>query len=282
MNDWLTSELLLKARLLAPVVLLLMFWGWETWHPFFRHPFAKQPRRYQHAGHNLGLTAFNSILLALTLSGMTVGVADWTLRNQHGLLHWLGVSHIVSFVLAMIVLDGWMYIWHRANHAIPILWRFHRMHHSDNQMDVTTASRFHLGEHVLSNGLRLGLIPVMGLSIWQLVSYEIFVIAMTQLQHANISLGKRDRWMRLLFVTPDMHKVHHSRWQPETDSNYATVFSFWDRIAKTFRLRTDLENIEFGLDSFDDPQWQTIRGLLKTPFRRKPQDPNHGVDESTK
>jgi len=159
-----------------------------------------------------------------------------------------------------------MYFWHRANHVVPVLWRFHRTHHSDNRMDVTTATRFHIGEHIGAVVLRVVLIPLLGFEIWHLVAYDLLVIAMTQFHHADISLRRWDRWLRVVIVTPDMHKIHHSRWKPETDSNYSVVFSFWDRIARTFRMRSDPMTIEFGLDEFDKPHWQTLVGMLKTPF----------------
>ncbi len=147
------------------------------------------------------------------------------------------------------------------------------MHHSDNRMDVTTATRFHLGEHVGANVLRLGLIPALGISIWPIVVYDLMVVACTQFHHANISLGRWDRWLRLMIVTPDMHKVHHSRWRPETDSNYATILSLWDRLARTFRMRPDPKTIELGLDDFDEARWQTVWGMLKTPLAPNPQPP---------
>jgi sterol desaturase/sphingolipid hydroxylase (fatty acid hydroxylase superfamily) len=171
---------------------------------------------------------------------------------------------------AVLLLDVWMYVWHRANHTVPLLWRFHRMHHSDERMDVTTATRFHLGEHVGSSLLRLGLIPLLGFEIWQLLIYDTLVVAVTMLHHANVSLGPCDYWLRWLIVTPDMHKVHHSRWQPETDSNYSTVFSIWDRMAGTFRTRPEPKTISFGLEEFSGPLWQTFWGMLRTPFVKKP------------
>jgi sterol desaturase/sphingolipid hydroxylase (fatty acid hydroxylase superfamily) len=141
------------------------------------------------------------------------------------------------------------------------------MHHSDASMDVTTATRFHLGEHVFASILRLGLIPLLGIGLWYIVIYDMMVVAVTQFHHANISIGRWDRWLRVFIVTPDMHKVHHSRWKPETDSNYSVVLSLWDRVARSFRMRNDPTELDFGLDEFDDDQWQTFRGLLKTPFR---------------
>jgi sterol desaturase/sphingolipid hydroxylase (fatty acid hydroxylase superfamily) len=123
-----------------------------------------------------------------------------------------------------------------------------------------------LGEHVGSAVLRLGLIPLLGFEVWNLVVYDTLVIALTQFHHADISIGRWDRWLWWLIVTPYMHKVHHSDWQPETDSNYSTVLSVWDRLAGTFRQRSDPKTLVFGLDEFTDPGWQGWWGMMKTPF----------------
>lgn len=266
--DFVTSnEFLFRiphAKAGIPCLLLALFWAWETWHPYFQ----ASAGRLRHAAHNLTLALLNTAILSLLFGSVTVLVAEWTGRNQFGFLNQnhMRLGESSTFVLSIILLDAWMYVWHRANHTIPLLWRFHRMHHSDNRMDVTTATRFHLGEHLGSSILRLGLIPLLGLQSWHIVNYELLVIAITQFHHANISLGKWDWWLRLVVVTPDMHKVHHSRWQPETDSNYSTFFSCWDRLAKSFRMRSDPKSLEFGLDAFDAATWQTIWGMLKTPF----------------
>jgi sterol desaturase/sphingolipid hydroxylase (fatty acid hydroxylase superfamily) len=244
------------------VVLLAVFWCWETWRPFFGH----REGRVRHAGHNLAIALFNAVILGLVFGFVTTTVAGWTERNRYGLLHALGLDGPVRFVLALVLLDGWMYVWHRANHAIPFLWRFHRMHHSDRHMDVTTATRFHLGEHVGGAVLRLGLIPLLGLEVWDLVAYDTLVIAVTQFHHADISVGRWDRWLRWLIVTPYMHKVHHSDWRPETDSNYSTVLSVWDRLFRSFRIRSDPNTLVFGLGEFTDPGWQSWWGMMKTPF----------------
>ncbi|HUG91622.1 MAG TPA: sterol desaturase family protein [Planctomycetaceae bacterium] len=257
-------EAVLGARLVLPVVLLAVFWLWETWHPFF----GLREGRLRHAGHNLALALGNTVVLAFTAGAATVAVCAWTAHNGWGLLSVWPLAGPVRFALALVLLDAWMYVWHRANHAVPLLWRFHRMHHSDNRMDVTTATRFHLGEHLGGATLRLGLIPLVGFQIWHIVVYELLVVAITQFHHADVSLGRLDRWLRLVIVTPDMHKMHHSRWRPETDSNYSTVLSVWDRLARTFRMRPDPRTLVFGLDEFDDGRWQTVWGMLKTPFTR--------------
>lgn len=134
-------------------------------------------------------------------------------------------------------------------------------------MDVTTANRFHPGEILISSILRIPLIALLGLQFWHVVLYETLLQILVQLQHANIGFRPRiDGFLRVIFVTPLMHKVHHSRLQPETDSNYASLFSFWDRLFRSFRLRTDPKNIRFGLDGFDDTGHQRFVGLLRTPL----------------
>ncbi|MDF1744155.1 MAG: sterol desaturase family protein, partial [Gimesia sp.] len=146
------------------------------------------------------------------------------------------------------------------NHRIPLFWRFHRMHHSDPYMDVSTATRFHWGELIFSTLFRLLIIPLLGLQAWHIIVYGMLVFLSTQFHHANISIGRVDRFFRWFFVSPDMHKIHHSQIPEETNSNYSTVFSIWDRLAGTFRMRTDLKNIHFGLSEFEQPQWQTLIG----------------------
>jgi sterol desaturase/sphingolipid hydroxylase (fatty acid hydroxylase superfamily) len=243
------------------VLCLASFWVWETWHPFF-----PRQRRLRHAGHNLTIAVLNTVVLALVFGTVTVFLAMWAERNETGLLHLVALPWLPRLLLAIVLLDAWLYVWHRANHRIPLLWRFHRMHHSDRDMDVTTATRFHLGEHIGGATLRLGLIPLLGIEVLHILVYETLVVGITMFHHANISLGRWDAPLRWLVVTPFMHKVHHSRWRPETDSNYSTLFSIWDRVFASYRMRDDCATLELGLDEFDDPRWQTVPGMLATPF----------------
>ena len=258
---------ILLVKKIAPAVLLALLWLWET-----RRPFLKAGDRWRHAGHNLALALTNALILAFTVSVATAAVAAWTSARDYGLLAQISLSAPLQFILALLLLDAWMYLWHRANHLLPVLWRFHRMHHSDPAMDVTTAARFHLGEHLGSAALRIALIPLLGWNLWHLVIYDTLVIALTQFHHANISLGKWDRWLRLVIVTPDMHKMHHSDQRTETDSNFSTVLSVWDRLAGTFTMRRDVSTVVFGLREFTDPGWQKWRGLWKTPFVSAPHE----------
>src|SRR5690606_9675421 len=134
--------------------------------------------------------------------------------------------------------------WHWLNHRVPLLWRFHRMHHSDREMDVTSATRFHLGEHLASATLRLAIIPLFGVTAFEVLIYETIVVAITMLHHANISLGRLDPVLKLFVVTPAMHRVHHSRVPAETNSNYSVFLSLWDRIFRTYRRRPEGERFD--------------------------------------
>src|SRR5262249_10618527 len=122
-----------------------------------------------------------------------------------------------------------------ANHAVPWLWRFHRLHHADERLDVTTATRFHPGELVLSALARLVLVPVVGLTVGDLLLFDALVLAATQFHHANVSLGRLDGALRWLVVTPGMHQVHHSTRLEECDSNFGVILTLWDRLAGTLR-----------------------------------------------
>jgi sterol desaturase/sphingolipid hydroxylase (fatty acid hydroxylase superfamily) len=135
-------------------------------------------------------------------------------------------------------------------------------------MDASTATRFHAGEITMSALIRLVLIPVIGLPLGALLLYDMVLLASTQFHHANLALPDAfDRFLRAFVVTPFMHKIHHSRLQPETDSNYSSLLSVWDRIFGSYRMRRDPGNIRFGVDGLESPEQQTIKGLLLTPLR---------------
>ena len=249
------------------IAVLAFLWCLETWLPLYCE---RHGNRLKHAGRNIVIALFNTTVIALMLYGIMAVVALWNYNQKIGLLNLLDLPPTIETGIALLLFDGWMYLWHRANHKIPFLWRFHRMHHSDREMDVTSATRFHTGELIFSSILRLGVIPLLGLELWQLVLYEVMLLPVIQFHHSNVNLPERwDRLLRAIIVSPNMHRVHHSRIQHETDSNYSSVFSFWDRLACTFRRREDVGAIEFGLLEFDDLKWQTILGMLRTPFRSR-------------
>jgi sterol desaturase/sphingolipid hydroxylase (fatty acid hydroxylase superfamily) len=223
--------------------------------------------RLRHLARNLTMGLLNAAVMALLAAPFIVEVAVWAEESRFGLLRLVNAPAMIVTAAAILLFDAWMYLWHRANHEIGFLWRFHRVHHSDPEMDATTAVRFHTGEILISSALRLAVIPILGITIGQLLLYELLLLPVILFHHSNVKFPERlDRRLRLIIVTPAIHRVHHSRLRLETDSNYSSVFSFWDRITGTFRLRRDERPVNFGLDEYDGEKWQRITGMLVTPF----------------
>ncbi|HTH49566.1 MAG TPA: sterol desaturase family protein [Candidatus Limnocylindria bacterium] len=240
---------------------------WETASPFFTL-FHGWQERGLHAVRNVTVGLLNGLCTALLFAVAWKWVADFTAAHHFGLLHLVLLPSWAHAVLALLLLDLWTYWWHRVCHLVPLLWRFHRVHHSDPQMDVTTANRFHLGEIILSSLLRLPLLALLGIHFGELVLYETLLQVVVQWQHANIGLPPTlDRLLGSLVVTPGMHKVHHSREQPETDSNFASLLPVWDLLFGSRRWRSDPEHIRLGLDGLDGAAHQKLCGLLREPFR---------------
>ena len=154
-------------------------------------------------------------------------------------------------------------------HKIPFLWRFHRVHHSDNKMDVTSANRFHFGEIIISSTLRIAVIFLTGASLFHLAIYEAIMFPIVQFHHANIKLPEKlDSLLRAFIPTPAMHKVHHSRLPVETDSNFSSLLSIWDRLFGSFRMQPELDKIKFGLKGHDSEAKQSLVGLIKEPLEK--------------
>lgn len=196
------------------------------------------------------------LVVALNLA-LSIGVA--AVSGTHG--GWLDA------VVGIAALDLSAYAAHVALHKSALAWRFHRVHHSEPEVDVTTALRQHPGETLWRVAWQIPAVLALGLSFGVVALYVTLSTLNAQLEHANLRLPERaDRVLRLLFVTPNMHKVHHSRLQRETDSNYANIVSLWDRLFGTYTPGADLNAIRYGLDGFDEPQ--TFGALLRLPFAR--------------
>ena len=232
---------LIRSQKLIPVFALVIIWTLESIIPFIHG----RSHRLRHAASNLGLGFLNALL-----SGFLMFLfIRWAENSQFGLLHFLKLPNFAAAILAIFLLDGWMYLWHRANHTIPFLWSLHRIHHADREMDVTTAVRFHTGEALISLGLRLLLVVMLGLSLPQILLYDTLLVVVIFLHHSNINFPIwLDQFLRIVITTPALHRVHHSVITSETNSNFGSVFSFWDRIANTFRLRDDMSLIIYGVE----------------------------------
>lgn len=267
-------ETLQQTQVIAMLAGLVLLFLWESLHPFYEHFRGSLKDRGKHAVRNLAMGALNSALVALLFVGLWFAASVWADEYRFGLMHWLqdgvGLPVWAHALGALLLFDAWSYAWHRINHEIPFFWRFHRVHHSDPQMDVTTANRFHIGEIFFSSLFRIPLIALFGIYLWELVLYETLMFAVVQFHHSDVEIPEKvDRVIRAVIVSPNMHRVHHSRWQPETDSNYSSLFSFWDRLARTFRLNPNPREIELGLEGFDREKNQTLGGMLKTPVEKQ-------------
>ncbi|HYF70112.1 MAG TPA: sterol desaturase family protein [Ohtaekwangia sp.] len=171
--------------------------------------------------------------------------------------------------IAFLLLDYTNYLWHILNHKIPFLWRFHLVHHTDVDLDVTTAIRFHAGEMITSVFFRGLAVFVIGASPVIVLVYEIFFEAATQFHHSNWKLPfKTEKFINRMVVTPRMHGIHHSIIKDETDSNYSVIFSFWDRLHSTINLNIPQKQIVTGVPAYDNPDELTIGYLLKLPFTK--------------
>jgi sterol desaturase/sphingolipid hydroxylase (fatty acid hydroxylase superfamily) len=164
-------------------------------------------------------------------------------------------------------MDLTFYWWHRANHRIPLLWRFHNVHHFDPDLDLSTAFRFHFVELAFSAGFRILQVGLIGISAWTYVVYEVIFQAGTLFHHSNIRLPIHiERMLVAVFVTPRMHGIHHSQVPMETNSNYSTVFSFWDRLHRTLGLNIPQSSIQIGVPGYVAPDDNRLTKALIAPF----------------
>ncbi len=252
---------------LATALCLAALWVLEGVLPMFEG----RARRVTHDGANLVLGVANAGLVSIAFAAATLAVTEWAAARAFGLLHIIPIEGALRLLLAVVVLDLWQYLWHRLNHRVPVLWRFHAVHHSDRDLDASSALRFHTGEILLSSVARLAVLPLLGLTIGEVLVYETILLPIILFHHSNVRVPEAlDRCFRWLIVTPWMHWVHHSDYRPETDSNYASVFSVWDRLFGSFRFRDDPRAINLGLDGVPETDWTTLTGMLAMPFRRRP------------
>ena len=251
-----------QARLVMLIGFCGLLWALESIVPLYRF----RHSRVRHAMPNVALTLM-LLITNLSLSFSSAFLAEFSVRNGIGLFPVLKLSSWSQIILGVLALDLFGYFAHVVLHKSWLGWQFHRVHHSENAVDVTTAFRQHPGETVWRILWQLAAIMLFGIPLWITIVYLILSGLNAELEHANIRLNRRvDRLLRLLVVTPNMHKVHHSRDQRETDSNYSNIFSFWDRLFGTYTSATDFRRLSYGLDGFDVKERQALRGLLKMPF----------------
>jgi sterol desaturase/sphingolipid hydroxylase (fatty acid hydroxylase superfamily) len=233
------------------------------------------PRRERAVGrlarwpHNLALVALNTLLVRAVVPISAVSLAalaqerGWGLFNGGVSLGW------VTVLVSVALLDLAIYLQHVMFHAVPVLWRLHRMHHADLDFDVTTGVRFHPVEVLLSTGYKLALVSVLGIPAIAVVAFEVLLNAGSMFNHANLWLPEPvDRALRWLVVTPDMHRVHHSAAPAEINSNFGFTLPWWDRLCGTYRAEPAAghERMTIGLEDFRDPGYLRLDQLLVQPL----------------
>jgi sterol desaturase/sphingolipid hydroxylase (fatty acid hydroxylase superfamily) len=223
--------------------------------------------------HNLSLVFLNTVILRLLFPAAAVGVAIFASNNGWGLLNHFHISYPLAIVLSVVALDLVIYFQHVLLHAVPTLWRLHRVHHADLDYDVTTGSRFHPLEIVLSMLIKFCAILVIGAPAVAVVIFEVILNTMAMFNHGNVRLPLvTDRVLRLLVVTPDMHRVHHSVEDNEANSNFGFNLSLWDRLFGTYidQPRDGHAGMTIGIHQYREPeQVSRLTGMLALPFAGK-------------
>ena len=215
------------------------------------------------------IVIIDSFILRLVFTGAAVGVSLWAEINGYGLFNHVSVPSIVSVIICFIVLDFAIWVSHLASHKIPILWTVHRMHHSDVDIDVSTAIRFHPIEIILSMIWKMVIVVILGAPAVSVLIFEIVLNGAAMFNHSNIKLPLGlDRILRLFIVTPDMHRVHHSIVHDETDSNYGFNLAMWDRLFGTYIDQPEAghNGMKIGLREWQDERPTNLLWSLKVPF----------------
>lgn len=244
--------------------------AWELLAPR-RGPSVSKPLRWL---NNLGLFALNTLVLRLLFPAAAVGIALSVGEMGWGLFNLLTLPFWFEIVAAVLLLDLAIYLQHILMHRVPLLWRLHRVHHADLDIDLTTGSRFHTFEIIVSMLIKGVVILLLGPALISVLVFEVLLNGMAVFNHANVSLPPAvERVVRYLLVTPDMHRVHHSTVKRETDSNYGFNLSIWDRMFRTYIDQPEMghDKMTIGIAEFRDAkQVDQLPGMLALPFVGKP------------
>lgn len=230
-------------------------------------PFRKKNFNLGHLKRNAILAIINALLNFYLFALAYAVLFNFVQFYGLGLLNLLELSFGWRLFVSFLILDFWMYSWHRINHEYKFFWNFHLVHHTDQAMDFSTGFRFHPFEIILSSSLNLVIFFALGLNFAELLFYRSISQAIILFHHSDIRINENvDKLLRLVFVTPYMHRVHHSRKRTETDSNYSVVFSFWDRVFGTLKI-VDLDSVIYGLEYFRTIRNKKLISLLLQPYR---------------
>ncbi|MDG1292071.1 MAG: sterol desaturase family protein [Flavobacteriaceae bacterium] len=245
---------------------IALFWFLEGFFPLVQFNY----RKWRHAFPNFFFT-LTTIVINFALAFLLLNTSDWTVENAFGILQWFpNLPLWAEVILGVLLLDFvGAYLPHYTEHQIKPLWMIHLVHHSDPNVDTTTANRHHPLESIVRFGFTLAGVFLLGTSIGIIMLYQALSVVSTQFNHANIKLPKKiDRCISYFLVSPDMHKIHHHYRLPYTDTNFGNIFSLWDRLLGTFSYY-EREKIVYGVDVFPDVEKNTkIESLLRQPFEK--------------
>jgi sterol desaturase/sphingolipid hydroxylase (fatty acid hydroxylase superfamily) len=241
---------------------MIVFWVAEGYYPLFRFSY----RRYKHAGFNLIFLA-TTIVLNLLFGLVTIRMCQYVTVHRIGLLNVYALPIWATLIIGLFAGDLFgQFIPHYIMHKIKWMWKFHMIHHSDTHVDVTTGTRHHPGEWLFRETFMIVGVVVMGIPVWLYFLYRSVAALFTHFNHANIRVQEWiDKPISWIFVSPNMHKIHHHYKRPFTDCNYSNIFSLWDRLFGTFQY-TDPKTIRYGLDVLDDSTDENIGYQFKIPF----------------
>lgn len=242
-----------------------LFWVLEGAMPLFRFHYKK----WQHAFPNLFFT-LTTVLINFALAFLLLKTSYWTITHQFGIINWLKLPLWAYIILGLLLLDFvGAYLAHYVEHKVKFLWMIHLVHHTDHNVDTTTANRHHPLESMIRFFFTLTGVFLVGTPIGIVMLYQSISLVLSQFNHANIKLPKKvDEVLSFILVSPDMHKIHHHYRLPYTDSNYGNIFSIWDRVFGTY-MKFDCDYIVYGVDTFPNTiENGQITSLLKQPFHR--------------
>jgi sterol desaturase/sphingolipid hydroxylase (fatty acid hydroxylase superfamily) len=250
--------------LLACILLALLVLQWRF--PLRRQYFSIVHRLVR----NFVLSIPGFAIVRLAMLPIPISVAMWAQQNHIGLLNWLALPSWAVFIATFLLMDYAYWWWHYAMHMVPFFWRFHNVHHTDLDLDVSTAARFHFGEMILSIGFLSLAVVVFGVTPIMLAIFFIAFEAAVLFHHSNWRLPiKLERILNLIVVTPRMHGIHHSIVQRETNSNWGTIFCWWDKLHRTLRRDIPQNEITVGVAAYRDEHELTVGKLMALPFREQ-------------
>lgn len=246
---------------------MLFFWILEGAIPLLRLRFRKT--RLRHAAMNFGLTILHLIIHTF-LALIIIRISDWCAANSFGVVYWTGAGIFGTIIITILIADffgGWLV--HITEHKWKLLWRFHVVHHADTNVDVTTGLRHHPVESVLRGIFMFMGVLLIGAPMYAVMIYQTVLVFFTAFEHANISLPRwLDKGLSYIFISPNMHKVHHHWKQPYTDSNYGAIFSIWDRLLGTYR-NLEPGQLRYGIDKdYPEEKDEDFLTMLKRPFQK--------------